>query len=83
MGTVVPAIKAELERRSRPKRTWGANSPIAKLKGLDIVDLASTFTELTGTGDQLKGAHFTRNGQPVFTSIKTPNDGGVMEPAPT
>ena len=54
-GSVLPAIRTELERRSRPKQTWEANSPIAKLKALDIVDVARRFTELTGAGDKLKG----------------------------
>ena len=54
-GTVLPAIRAELERRSRPKRVWGPNSPIAQLKRLDIVDVAARFTKLTGHGDRLKG----------------------------
>ena len=54
-GDVLPAIRTELERRSRPKQTWEANSPIAKLKALDIVDVARRFTELTGHGDRLKG----------------------------
>jgi DNA primase len=29
--------------------------PIARLKALDIVDVASRFTELTGSGDRFKG----------------------------
>ena len=53
-GAVLPAIRIELERRSRPKRTWGTDSPIAQLKRLDIVDVARRFTELTGHGDRLK-----------------------------
>ena len=55
LGTVLPAIKSELERRQRPARTWGANSPIARLKALDIVDMVRRFTELSGHGDRLKG----------------------------
>ena len=54
-GTVLPAIRAELDRRQRPKREWGADSPIARLKGLDIVEVVSKFTELTGTGDRRRG----------------------------
>jgi hypothetical protein len=55
LGTVAPAIKSELERRCRPKRVWGANSPIDRLKSLDIVDMAGRFTELVGHGIRLKG----------------------------
>jgi hypothetical protein len=54
-GTVLPAIKAEIDRRARPKRQWGNNSPIARLKTLDIVDVASRHTRLSGNGDRLKG----------------------------
>ena len=55
VADVLPGIKRELERRSRPKRVWGANSPIARLKSLDIGDVASRFTTLTGSGNRLKG----------------------------
>jgi hypothetical protein len=55
VGTVLPAIETEIDRRARPKREWGSNSPIARLKTLDIVDVASKFTQLAGNGDRLKG----------------------------
>ena len=55
LGTVAPAIKSELERRRKPKRAWGANSPIDLLKTVDIVDVASRFTDLMGHGNRLKG----------------------------
>ncbi len=31
----MPAVKREVERRQRPKRTWGPNSLIARLKQID------------------------------------------------
>jgi hypothetical protein len=55
VGTVLPAIKTELDRRTRPKRERGSNGPIARLKTLDIVDVASKFTQLIGNGDRLRG----------------------------
>ena len=55
VGTVLPAIKTELERRQRPRRIYGPNSPIAKLKRLDIADVAARFTSLEGRGNRLKG----------------------------
>ena len=54
-GKVLPAIRAELVRRSKPPRTWNSNSPIARLKQLKIEDVAGKVTELTGSGTQLKG----------------------------
>ena len=54
-GVVLPAILAELERRKRPKPVYGDNSLIARLKRLDIVDVARRFTELTGNGNRLRG----------------------------
>lgn len=54
-GTVLPQIRKELERRSRPPKIWDANSPIAKLKQLNIEDVAGKYTELTGSGSRLKG----------------------------
>lgn len=53
-GAVLPAIRAELERRQRPKRVYGDNSPIARLKALDIAQVAGKVTTLTGTGNRLK-----------------------------
>ena len=53
---VLPAIKAELERRHRPKQTYSWDSPIARLKQLDLATVAGRYTELrrAGTG-RLKG----------------------------
>ena len=51
---VQPLLSAEIKRRSRPKPPPGTG-PINRLKTMDIVDLASRFTELTGNGDRLKG----------------------------
>lgn len=53
---VIPAVRRELDRRSRPPRTWGKNSPIAKMKAENrIEDVAERVTQLTKTGDKLKG----------------------------
>lgn len=53
---VLPAIKAELERRTRPKRRYSGNSPIARLKQLDLATVAGKFTRLqTAGGQKLKG----------------------------
>ena len=54
-GIVLPAIRAEVERRQKPKRVHGDNSPYARLNRLNIVDVAGRFTQLTGSGNQLKG----------------------------
>ena len=54
IAQVLPAVRSEMERRSRPKPLPGSG-PIAPLKALDIVEEASRFTELTGSGDRLKG----------------------------
>ena len=52
---VLPELKKEIERRSRPALPAGGG-PIARLKALlDIITVASRFTELTGSGDKLKG----------------------------
>ena len=54
--TVLPAIKAELERRARPKQTYSGNSPIARLKQLDLATVAGRYTELRRAGpSRLKG----------------------------
>ena len=54
--TVLPAIKAELERRHRPKQTYSGNSPIARLKALDLATVAGRYTELRPAGPgKLKG----------------------------
>ena len=54
-GTVLPAIRNELERRQCPKPEYGPTSPLAQIKRLDIADVASKFTKLTGRGNRLKG----------------------------
>jgi len=53
---VLPAVKKELERRSRPPRTWGADSPISKIKSENRVeDVAERVTELVRSGKGLRG----------------------------
>lgn len=53
---VLPLIKNELERRARPKRTYSGNSPIARLKQLDLATVAGRYTELRPAGPgKLKG----------------------------
>ena len=47
---VLPAIKAELERRARPKQTYSGNSPVARLKSLDLATVAARYTELHPAG---------------------------------
>jgi hypothetical protein len=51
---VLPELKKEIERRSRPALPTGGG-PIARLKTLDIISVAGRFTELTGSGDNPKG----------------------------
>ena len=55
VGKVLPELRAELERRSRPPKTWDANSPIARLKQLKVEDVAGKFTALQGSGTRLTG----------------------------
>ena len=53
---VLPCIKSELERRNRPKKVYSGNSPIAKLKQLDLATVASQYTELRPSGQgRLRG----------------------------
>jgi hypothetical protein len=53
---VLPAIKAELDRRAKPKREYGSNSPLAQLKALDLATVAGKYTELQPAGPgKLKG----------------------------
>lgn len=53
---VLPAVKAEMDRRSRPKLTYTGNSPIAKLKQLDLAAVAAQYTDLSHSGpSRLKG----------------------------
>jgi hypothetical protein len=56
VSQVLPAIKTELERRHRKVTLPKEAGPIAKLKQLDLVQVAARFTQLkpTGTG-KLKG----------------------------
>ena len=52
---VLPELKKEIKRRSRPALPVGFG-PIARLKArLDIITVAGRFTELTGSGDKPKG----------------------------
>ena len=51
---VLPQLKKEIERRSRPALSAGGG-PITRLKTLDIITVAGRFTELTGSGDKPKG----------------------------
>ena len=51
----LPIVKAELERRRRPKPTPTANSPIARLKSMNLVAVAEQFTRLVPVGNKLKG----------------------------
>ena len=52
---VLPELKKEIKRRSRPALPVGFG-PIARLKArLDIITVAGMFTELTGSGDKPKG----------------------------
>ena len=48
-------IKDELTRRQRPKYQPSANSPIARLKSMDLVQVAEHFTKLTPAGDKHRG----------------------------
>ena len=51
-----PMIKAELERRARPKQACSRNSPIARLKQLDLATVAGRYTQLRPSGPgKLKG----------------------------
>ena len=52
--TVLPLLRVELERRSRPKPPLESGL-IARLKTLDIIGVASRFTDLVGGGDKMKG----------------------------
>ena len=55
MSEVVPAIEKELHRRTKPKKTY-CGGPVAKLKHLDIVQVAEKFTVLESAGvEKLKG----------------------------
>ena len=56
VSEVLPAIKNELERRTRPVKTWGPNSPIARIKAENRVeDVAERLTNLRKAGPGLKG----------------------------
>ena len=53
---VLPALRAELERRARPKRTYSGNSPVARLKQLDLATVTGRYTQLRWAGPgKLKG----------------------------
>lgn len=47
---VLPAIKKEVARRQRPVRPPSGNSPISKMKALDVYATASKFTKLQKAG---------------------------------
>ena len=49
MSDVLPAIEKELKRRTNPRRS-NANRPIARLKQLDILEVAEKFTDLKAVG---------------------------------
>jgi hypothetical protein len=51
---VLPLLRVELERRSRPLPPPGSGL-IARLKTLDIIGVASRFTDLVGGGDKMMG----------------------------
>lgn len=56
VGQILPAIKKELQRRERPQVLTRSDSPIARLKALDISQVADRFTELKPAGSgKLKG----------------------------
>ena len=50
----LPIVKKELGRRRRPKPTVTTNSPITRLKTLDLVTVAERFTKLVPVGDKVK-----------------------------
>ncbi len=50
VGKMLPAIKKELQRRERPQVLTRNGSPIAKLKALDITQVAKRFTKLKPAG---------------------------------
>ena len=53
-GQVLPEIRTAMDHRSRPKPPPGTG-PIARLKAMDIADVAARFTVLTGNGNRRKG----------------------------
>ena len=53
---VLPCIDKDLERRCRPKQSYNPNSPLARLKALDLATVASKYTTLQRAGPgKLKG----------------------------
>ena len=50
----LPIVKKELGRRRRPKSGPSANSPIDRLKSLDLVVVAERFTQLAPVGSKLR-----------------------------
>lgn len=53
---VLPAIRKEIDRRIRPAKEWGLNSPIARIKANHRVeDVAEQFTRLRNAGKGMKG----------------------------
>jgi hypothetical protein len=56
VSQVLPAIKTELDRRHRKVKLPKGTGPIAKLKQLDLVQVAARFTQLKPAGvGKLKG----------------------------
>ena len=56
MTVALPAIDQELDRRCRPKPITTSGSPLARLKALDLANVAGRYTELQRSGPgKLKG----------------------------
>ena len=56
MVNVLPGIDKELDRRCRPKPVDFGNSPLARLKALDLAAVAGRYTQLRRAGPaKLKG----------------------------
>jgi hypothetical protein len=47
---VLPAIRKEIDRRNRPAQPHTGNSPITRMKALDIYTVAAKFTALQKSG---------------------------------
>lgn len=51
----LPEIRAEIRRRQRPVRKWATGGSISRLKGMDLVAVASRFTYLRPSGVKQRG----------------------------